>query len=242
MASAIEATNYVNKMKKIYGAEISYSINNTTIHRGDIDVSEKEKKIVINCKVECMDTVKALSEHHDGKTAVLNFASYKNPGGGFIRGRMAQEEDLCYKSTLYPVISTYIQYYENNRNKLNNGLYTNAALYSEDIVFEINNSIIKADVITCAAPNWHAAMRNGISRLQNSRTLKSRIEFVLKVAALHDVDTLILGAWGCGVFKQDSTEVAELFQNTLQKYPYFKTVVFAIPGDKNFDAFKYTFG
>ena len=81
-----------------------------------------------------------------------------------------------------------------------------------------------------------------MSRVENTKALKERIEFILKVAAFHNVDTLILGAWGCGVFKQNPNEVAELFQNALQKYPYFSNVIFAVPKGINFDSFKSVFG
>ena len=56
------------------------------------------------------------------------------------------------------------------------------------------------------------------------------------------VETLILGAWGCGVFGQDPKVVAELMQNTLEYYPHFKKVIFAIPKGYNYDMFKEVFG
>ena len=51
------------------------------------------------------DVVSSVNEFATGKTAVLNFASYSNPGGGFIRGMMAQEEALCWGGTMYNVLS-----------------------------------------------------------------------------------------------------------------------------------------
>src|SRR5258705_8268933 len=38
--------------------------------------------------------------------AVLNFASAKNPGGGFLGSARAQEEDLARASALYPCLLT----------------------------------------------------------------------------------------------------------------------------------------
>lgn len=240
MTKARKAINHVNDMKEKFGKEISHSIECTHIHRGDAQVL-KPKKPVMNIKMVYMDSISAIFKYGEGKTAVLNFASYKNPGGGFIKGCVAQEEDLCHNSTLYPVLSTQCQYYDDNKRKINYNLYTNAALYSEDIVF-ITDEVKKCDVITCACPNWGAAKRNNVTRVQNTEALKDRIEFMLRVAASHDVNTLILGAWGCGVFRQNACEVAELFQNALQKYPYFDNVIFAIPGGDNFEAFRNVFG
>lgn len=241
MTRVEEATNHVNNILERFSNEISYSISNTVEHRGDIQISNKEKSNVMTIKMVDMDTVSAIFKYHNGKTAALNFASYKNPGGGFIKGYMAQEEALCHKSTLYPVLLSHNYYYDRNKGHLIRGLYTDAALYSNDILFMSETGNVKCDVITCASPNWGAARRNGVSRSENTKVLKERIEFVLKVAALHDVDTLILGAWGCGVFKQNPNEVAVLFQNALQKYPYFSKVIFAVPRGINFDSFKSVF-
>jgi uncharacterized protein (TIGR02452 family) len=124
---------------------------------------------------------------------------------------------------------------------MNNYLYTNAALYSKDILFMRNGVTKSVDVITCAAPNWSRAKKLGASYTDNCHTLRDRIEFVLQIAANNEVDTLILGAWGCGVFGQDAKVVAEYFQNTIENYPFFKNIIFAVPKGYNLDAFKNVF-
>ncbi len=49
------------------------------------------------------------------KVAALNFASAKNPGGGFLGGSQAQEEALARSSAVYACLQRQPHYYESNR-------------------------------------------------------------------------------------------------------------------------------
>jgi len=177
-----------------------------------------------------------------GKVAVLNFASYKEPGGRFMDGSMAQEEALCHASFLYNVLSWFDgTYYDWNRAHKNRSLYMSRGIFSEDVRFFLGDETRLCNVITCACPNWTAAHKYcAVSHAENLLALRHRCEFVLSVAAKNSVDTLILGAYGCGVFGQDPAEVAESFMLALQKYE-FKHVIFAIPntgaGARNYQPF-----
>ena len=157
----------------------------------------------------------------DGRTVVLNFASYKNPGGGFMNGSSAQEESLCHASTLYEVLtsSSLSLYYGYNNSHKNNALYEDRALWSPSIIFEKDGKTVRADVITCAAPNRKAYIgyAKGADEARNLETLRSRIFFVADVIKAHmDVRTAILGAFGCGVFGQDPGMVAGFFKEAFQ--------------------------
>lgn len=185
-----------------------------------------------------------ISEQPNGKVCVLNFADYLTPGGMFLMGSLAQEESLCATSTLYNVISRMNDWYKENRGSINRGLWSNRALYSPDVIFPHKGEAMKADVITCAAPNAWKWMNETTSpeNKELHEALVSRLEFVLKVAALNAPDVLILGAYGCGAFGNDAEEVAGIFNELLTgKYKNtFKRVVFAIPysNGKNYGLFK----
>lgn len=203
-------------------------------------IDSRSIKLVPRDSVSCL-----FEEPIVGRTAILNFASYKTPGGGFLSGMTTQEESLCHASTLYPVLLAFDNhnYYEWNRHNLNKGLYTNRALYSFGIVFERQDKRRYADVLTCAAPNCSVARyRCGVSLTDNDAALQDRITFMLNVAEENHVDTLILGAWGCGVFGQNPYTVAEMLYNTICQNPYkFSIVYFAVPGgseDGNYVAFE----
>lgn len=241
------ARKHTEDMQLKYGEQIEKAVAGTKIYDTDFKAvtgtdENRAEIIVVNS-----DTVHAGNLYcNDGRTALLNFASYKNPGGMFISGSKAQEECLCHASYLYNVLSQFTDkfYKWNNENK-NKALYLNRALYSPGILFFDGGKDFYCDVITCAAPNKSAARRYGkVSVQENTDVLKSRIRFVLDIAADNHIDTLILGAFGCGVFGQDAGEVAGIFKECLQNgYGCFNKVVFAIPGDhtNNLDAFKKVF-
>lgn len=246
------ARNHTDQMSRMFADEIARSAAhsaifsmplNANIIAGASGFGTPMDRITVVPK----DSVTAIFEESEGKTAVLNFASFKNPGGRFFDGSMAQEEALCHASFLYNVLSQYEKdYYAWNREHKNRALYLNRAIYSEDIRFFRNHETKLCDVITCACPNRTAAQKYRlVSDEENRIALEDRCQFVLKVATEFGVETLILGAFGCGVFGQDAKEVAESFKKALEQYK-FQKVVFAIPntgaGWRNYHPFNELFG
>lgn len=177
------------------------------------------------------DSVSCLTDR--SKTAILNYASYKHPGGYFLGGSSAQEEALCHESNLYPILLAFDDtYYAWNRQRLNRALYLDRAIYAPDVVFEKDNSRKLADVITCASPNYRTAH---VPLSLNNRIMEERINFMYRIAEAKGVENLIAGAWGCGVFMQDPSTVATLLVNAARNYN-IPNIYFAIPA-RNFKAF-----
>lgn len=180
----------------------------------------------------------------DGKVALLDFASYHNPGGGYDNGAWAQEEALCSESILFNVIDQFYDwYYAPHKKTHRGGLYTSDALYLSDIVFERDGNPTACDVIVMAAPNARNAREKGISEGEISQAMRERVFSVMNIAADNGVDTLVAGAFGCGVFANDPYEVAEMFKEWIDENPgVIGRVVFGIPGDgDNYQAFCDTF-
>ena len=249
---AEKAREHTQLMDYYYGDDIKDTV--------EFDTKEYNDGFEINHKtytsehtefiLEDTDSVSAIlkyipefDEKHLYYTAVLNFASYKNPGGQFINGSKAQEESLCMESYLYNVLKEFDNtFYEWNRRHKNKSLYLNRALYSDSVMFMRGDEFRYCDVITCAFPNKKASQKYcGTSDEENSKVLRDRIDFILKIAKDNLVEILILGAGGCGVFGQDPYEVAQIFKELLiTKYKCFDKVIFAIPDKKgeNYIAFK----
>ena len=197
----------------------------------------------------CTDAVYD-SKYADKKIAILNFASSKHPGGGFLTGALAQEESICNHSNLYEAIKTHESFYEYNQAHLLNGVYTDGWIYTSNaVVFKSNfrNRQPKAvDFITVAAPNRGAALRHKVDDKEIEKALVRRIRGTVMLAIRHNVDVLVLGAFGCGVFKNDPDCVARVTKQILvdEGYgKYFDTVVFPFLSkkDKNYEAFSKVF-
>ena len=241
------ARKHAKKMDELHNKKIQESIRGTIVYSPGFVYGKKVDSSEIKISLKNSDSVNAIfssDTYNDKRMAVLNFASYKNPGGMFINGSKAQEECLCHESFLYNVLKEFPEYYEWNNSHKNKALYTNRALYSYNIMFEHDQKQRYCDVITCAAPNFSAATKyQKVSRQENNRILISRIQFVLDIAMDNNVGTLILGAYGCGVFGQNPREVALIFKNLLESGHYnFNEVIFAIPKDgTNYEEFERVF-
>jgi uncharacterized protein (TIGR02452 family) len=165
----------------------------------------------------------------------LNFASAKNPGGGFLGGARAQEEDLARCSALYACLLTQPDYYARNREE-HSPLYTDHLIYSPDVPFfrdeqwTLLERPFLASIITSPAPNAGAVLRNAPGLQPRLReVLQARALDVLRVAAHQGHRTLVLGAWGCGAFRNDPHDAAEAFSLALAALPgAFERVVFAV--------------
>lgn len=167
---------------------------------------------------------------------VLNFASARNPGGGYLRGAKAQEEALCRASALYETLVEASEYYEVHRAERST-FYTDRVIHSPGVpVFrddrgELLEAPFRAGFLTSPAPNAGTIRRQEPERTAEiPAALARRAERVLEVAALHGYRRLVLGAWGCGVFQNDPAEVAEAFRGLLtgRFRGVFEQVVFGV--------------
>src|SRR4051812_30348303 len=149
-----------------------------------------------------------------GRVAALVFASAKHPGGGFRTGAKAQEEDIARASGLYRCLNAVPRFYAYHRSRSDN-LYSDQVIYSPDVpAFRDDDGVLLdaaylISLLTAAAPNRGALPRGRAAQV--ARALAKRAARVLAVATAHGHRRLVLGAWGCGVFRNDPAAVAEAF-------------------------------
>ena len=246
-ANAERAAELYKENEKRFLKDILNLVDMSKIYDNSSNLSNVlTSKVNSDCILCDSDTVNAAFEYATGRTCILNFASYKNPGGGFLKGSMAQEESLCHSSVLYNGLSRLgTTFYEKNCSDMNRALYRNRAVYSPDVIFMRDNTVKSFDVLTCAAPNFSVASKyNNVSINENDEALNSRIKFILDIMSDRRCDTVILGAFGCGVFGQDAYKVAKMFLQNGALNRRFTKVIFAIPdkNGRNYKGFERVFG
>lgn len=197
-------------------------------------------------------TLEAAKAYTGKKVCVLNFASATNPGGGVTRGSSAQEEAICRCSTLYPCLNNakmWNSFYVPHRHE-RDPLYNDDCIYTPGVVvFKTDDDVPKhmpesqwycVDVLTCAAPNLRNIPTNAMNPSDGSHSIsisnedlqklhEKRMERVFQIAMAKGAEVLILGAFGCGAFRNPPEVVAAAMKTIVQKYRNaFDTIEFAV--------------
>ncbi|MFD9502881.1 TIGR02452 family protein [Streptomyces sp. NPDC060035] len=179
-----------------------------------------------------------LASGSTAKVAVLNYASARNPGGGYLNGAQAQEEALCRGSALHATLLRAPEYYAHHRTE-RSAFYTDRVIHSPGVpVFRDDRGRLldtpyTVGFLTSPAPNAGVIRRQTPEEAHRiPAALASRAERVLEVAAVRGYRRLVLGAWGCGVFQNDPAEVAGAFRALLADggrfAGHFERIVFGI--------------
>lgn len=223
---------------------IEDSVNTTCIYKTTDHSYENVQHPFCGTLIHLMkkDTIHAAfkAQTFGSSIGILNFASYRNPGGGFLKGSVAQEEFLCSQSTLYPALDAQrYTYYAPHVNS--SFYYKDEFIHTEEVTFfsepRIGSQMLLAHVITAAATNHKMAEDKDVSRA----TMVLRMNKVFQLFSYVGCDTIVLGAWGCGVFGHDPDFIAEQWKQVIRaNYGSVANVVFAVP-DNKFEIFKRVF-
>ena len=247
---AAQAAKHIAEVDATLGKEVARSLSELRVY--DAMPKVEAERRVPSVRVVDQDSVSAIMELGRGLAsacdmAVLNFASFTNPGGGYDRGAWAQEEALCAESTLFNVLRDQHNWYGMNRRRnINCELYRNRGLVVPKVRFDRGKFHKYADVIVVAAPNARRARADyHVAEDTLLTAMRNRIRFVLAIADDLGHDKLVLGAYGCGAFGWDAEVVAKLFLEELASGKHVASrVTFAIPKanfDENLPRFEHVF-
>jgi uncharacterized protein (TIGR02452 family) len=254
----IERVNYRNNLGKTVSIkdETDFAVENTKIYRiEDFPTEFQHTKIDGETAFEVTDestleaTKRICKEHSDENPFVLNFASAKSPGGGFLLGSQAQEESLARSSSLYATLMANFEFYEFNR-RGHSCFYSDWMIYSPKVpVFRNDDgSLVEkpylATILTSPAVNAGVIKQKEPNKVHLIETVnRERARKLLWLANKQAHKTLILGAWGCGVFQNDAHSIAKTFAELLKSEfgNCFERVIMAIydttPTRKVYNAF-----
>ena len=218
------------------GGGIRAAVAGTRLHLPDETMTSSSSPTLKGPVIEVTnETSLSASRRLGADVACLVFASAKNPGGGFLSGAQAQEESIARSSALYPCQRAAGGFYDFHRRQ-GDLRYSDRVIYSPGVpVFRGDDGALldephAVSFLTAAAPNLGAIMASQPEAAASvPGVLTARAERVLAVAAAHGHRKLVLGAWGCGVFRNDPAVVAAAFAAQLTRAQgRFDHIVFAV--------------
>lgn len=219
-----------NEMNLGWVSSILYDIT-------DFDETPNANVFQEGIDIRNMDTLDMAQEYVNSglNPLVLNMASDYKPGGGVASGKTAQEECLFRRSNAFQTHPA--EWYPLNWNQV---IYSPNVTVIKDSAYE-RIEPFEIGMIAVAGirkPKLVGDRTAEKYQAEDRKIMTQKIESIFKVANLHNHDSLVLGALGCGVFMNPPYEVAGIFKTILNKYS-FKRVGFAVlsKGDTNFKAF-----
>lgn len=202
-------------------------------HKGDTQrhnlfpLPEKIQGFTNSIDVVNEDYIKVAYEYvtQYDKVAILNMCSDRLPGGGYLKGTTAAEEELCRRSSLYPQLKLLT--FPLKRNDVYYSRDVN--IFKEAVTYTYLDDVRRVDVISVAAVRNPRLTHDKLAYADQDTELlmRRKIYSILKVAELQNVDCLVLSAFGCGAFRNPPQYVARLFRECLAHF-HFKKVTFAI--------------
>ncbi len=181
--------------------------------------------------------------------AVLNMASRRNPDGGVVTGAGAQEETLFRRTNLFRSLYQFAPYAEQygirrsqhqyplDRNF--GGIYSPGVIYfreSEQKGYALLEKPVSLSFISVAGMNRPDLTADGMIADHHVGPIKNKIRTIFRMGLIHGHDSLVLGALGCGAFRNPPRHVAHLFHEVLDEAEFkdkYRLIVFAILDDHN---------
>ena len=187
---------------------------------------------------------------------VLNMANAYHSGGGWLHGALAQEEAMCYRSSLSFTLK--YKYYP---------IPDAGGIYSPTVVVMRQNmssghalmdlskpgdlpvfSCVSVAAIRGPAIQKDAGGKERYKRTSDREIMKEKMRVVLRIAAVKGHRVLVLGALGCGAFANPRGQVVECWKEVFSEGEFrggwWEEIVFAVmesggtkDGDGNFGVF-----
>ena len=180
---------------------------------------------------------------------VLNLASRRNPGCGVLNGSRAQEESLFRCTNLFLSMYRYATYAEEYGLEKSKYQYPIAVPYGGIYVpkatvfragakhdFALLDNPYYMSFVAVPAINHPLQDENGNMGKRDAEITKNKMRTILRIGLLHGHDSIVLGAFGCGAFRNPPRSIARLFHEVIDETEFknkYKLIAFAILEDHN---------
>jgi len=263
-----DTMNWIKSDPVLSASVLAAKKNTTVFYEDDYPAFNSSKLrdeiITVSADRSYQAAMRLHKEIPNAKIAVMNFANAFHAGGGVTKGSSAQEESLCRTSTLYPLLyrRTLRDTFYQHHHDLNTPKASDSLIYTEGVVIcktdedlpirMLEKDWVKVDVLTIAAPDLrnrsgkYAPLVGDGTNMQDAELFGYHVKraiHMLTCAAAKNADVLVLGAFGCGAFRNNPEIVDRAYKTALQVFPkVFRQIEFAVycpPGDtRNYKAFK----
>ncbi len=176
-------------------------------------------------------------------------ASRRNPGGGVLGGAGAQEENIFRRTNLFHSMFQFAPYateygleksthqYPLDQNF--GGVYTPEACVFRGLEkdgYPLLDECFNLSFISVPAMNRPELDKNGNIAPELVLGIKNKMRTVFRIGLHKGHDALVLGAWGCGAFRNPPAHIARLFHEVLLEEEFrnrYRKIAFAIVEDHN---------
>ena len=201
------------------------------------------------------------------RPAIVNFANYRTPGGGWLNGAIAQEEAICYRSSLalslnrkhYPLAmdeELYSPYVIIVRDDMASGhrllppsvpatdlpvvsALTVAAIHQPEVRTFVMKNNDGGDIFGSGP---QPRKKHVFAHDKDRGITKAKMRLALRIAATNGHGLLVLGALGCGVYANPPEDVAHCWLEVLKEDEFsgnwWRQVCFAVYGSNKADNYQ----
>ncbi len=224
-------TLILSESEKLRASTVQAVSSSKVYYESSVAINRKINPMIGDIIVEENTSFASAKEYSKyGKVCVLNFANPHTPGGGVENGAMAQEECLCRSSNLFLCLKSenvFEEYYKYHR-EIENHFFSDRLIYTKNVtVFKDDSTVpclmdegewFEVDVITCAAP--YLGKRVYTNKKALKELFRGRVKNIFEAAIENGAEVIILGAFGCGAFKNPPEIVAEAFYEVIIENEY----------------------
>ncbi len=186
--------------------------------------------------------------------AIHNFANGYFPCGLYCDGESGFEEDLCRRTTLSLSLENARNHYPLDINF--GGVYSKACVFrkkeSDGFALMDNPSLlsfVSVPALNLRSTRHHPRIVQNLEyalhgedalTAEGKEIMLHKMRTILRIAILNGHDSIILGAWGCGNYKQRPKQIALMFRMVVNEIEFrrkFRAITYAIGGHKNYVQF-----